>query len=199
MLNECLQADQRFFTLGSSVGYVNPMKLCSKFCVCACVYFVALKQDWTYRLHISLAVLQVHETGIPVVPRKQFMRAEIDMITSEVKRAWVEAKSAHRGNPLSLLALTGTTACQPFRERGQELLPCSSLSLTQLHIGLIPLGSHKAGGLWSWPEWTRDSPAYFTTYPCQSCLGQEGWFLPNNAEAREELPCPGHSPEIIPQ
>ena len=45
---------------------------------------------------MSLAVLHVHETGIPIVPRKQFMKQ-----LSEVRKAWVEeAKSAYIGNPL---------------------------------------------------------------------------------------------------
>lgn len=113
MLNECLQPELRLFTLGSSMGYVNLLKLCSKVCVCAHIHFV-LKQGWTYCLHMSRAVLQVHETGIPVVSRKQFIKQ-----LSEVRKAWVEeAKSAYIGNPLYSSCFDSDHCLQSFQGEG---------------------------------------------------------------------------------
>lgn len=43
---------------------------------------------------------KVHKTGIPIVLRKTFMTAAIDVIPQKPEKIGVEANSAHKGSPL---------------------------------------------------------------------------------------------------
>lgn len=155
MLNECLQPNQRFFTLGSSTGYVNPWNYIPNSVyahVCIVLFWSRTElTDFTCPLqHCKSMTL-----GYPL---------SLENNSWEQKQVWLLrgekslGEASHR-KPLYSFSFKRDHCLPPARKRGQELLPwsdsCPSHSLIlalflSVHTRQVVCGvdQNRPGSLW---------------------------------------------------